>query len=263
MTTVAAVCQFLDEFAPARLAEDWDNVGLLVGDPTRDVKRIMTCLTVTADSAEEAVRDRADLIVAHHPLPFRPFKRLTTETTAGRLLLRLIRADVAVASPHTAFDSARFGINRRLAEGLELEDIRPLQVVDSEQPDVGTGRSGIIRGRVTLEEFADRVKRLLNIDRLAIVGSRTRPVTRVGIACGSGGSLMEAARQGQCDLFLTGETNFHTCLEAEANNLAMILTGHFPSERFAVEQLAGVMRERFPHIDVWPSRIERDPLQCI
>ena len=114
------VCRFLNEFAPPRLAEDWDNVGLLVGDATRPVSKIMTCLTITPGSAAEAVSEHADLIVTHHPLPFRPLKRLTTETVPGRLLLQLIEASIAIHSPHTAFDSAAAGINQRLAVGIGL-----------------------------------------------------------------------------------------------------------------------------------------------
>lgn len=72
MTELNKVCEYLDQFAPLQLAEDWDNVGLLVGDRQRVVQRIMTCLTITPASADEAVREGADLIVTHHPLPFRP-----------------------------------------------------------------------------------------------------------------------------------------------------------------------------------------------
>ena len=90
MANIREICEFLEALAPARLAEDWDNVGLLVGDPTRAARRVMTCLTVTMDSAREAVQEQVDLIVTHHPLPFRPLHRLTVETTAGRLLWELI-----------------------------------------------------------------------------------------------------------------------------------------------------------------------------
>src|ERR1700757_3309074 len=103
MLTVSAVAEFLEQFAPAHLAEEWDNVGLLVGDSARRVERIMTCLTLTADSVAEATAERADLVVTHHPLPFRPVKRLTTETPDGLLLLALIEERVGVYSPHTAF----------------------------------------------------------------------------------------------------------------------------------------------------------------
>ena len=86
----------------------------------------MTCLTITPASAQEAIQAEAELIVAHHPLPFHPLKRLTVESTAGRLLWELAAAQIAVYSPHTAWDSAPRGINQRLAEALGLEQIEPL-----------------------------------------------------------------------------------------------------------------------------------------
>ena len=100
MPAIREVCEVLEAWAPQRLAEDWDNVGLLVGDLDRPVARIMTCLTVTPESADEAVRERADLIVTHHPLPFRPLNRLTVDTTTGRLLWQIIGADGRLQSTH-------------------------------------------------------------------------------------------------------------------------------------------------------------------
>src|SRR6185295_14786586 len=127
VTTVADLCSFLDVFAPPNLAADWDNVGLLVGDRAQPVERVMTCLTITPAAAAEAIRERVDLIVTHHPLPFKPLERLTADEPTGRLLLDLIRTGIAIHSPHTAFDSAAAGINQQLAEGLELHDIQPLE----------------------------------------------------------------------------------------------------------------------------------------
>ncbi len=77
------VCSYLNRLAPRRLAEDWDNTGLLVGRRDRQVQRIMTCLTITPESAAEAQRRKVNLVVTHHPLPFRAMKRLTDDTTAG------------------------------------------------------------------------------------------------------------------------------------------------------------------------------------
>src|SRR3954454_22572423 len=138
MTCVADIASFLEAFAPVALAEAWDNVGLLVGRAEDHVERVMTCLTVTPDSAQEAIDERANLIVSHHPMLFRPLNRVTSESSEGRLLLDLIRAGVAVYSPHTAFDSAKHGINERLARGLALKEITPLVAADD--PTVGTGR---------------------------------------------------------------------------------------------------------------------------
>src|SRR5687767_10653987 len=127
MLTVADLCAFLDSLAPPELAAEWDNVGLLVGDRAQRVERLMTCLTLTPQAAAEAIRDRVDLIVSHHPLPFHPLKRITADEPSGRLLLDLIRAGIAIHSPHTAFDSAAGGINQQLAESLGLLTIEPLE----------------------------------------------------------------------------------------------------------------------------------------
>ena len=257
MTTVKHIAARLDKFAPAALAEDWDNVGLLVGDPDRSVRRLMTCLTITPSSAAEAVERSADLVVAHHPLPFHPLKRLTTETTTGRMLLELIAARVAIYSPHTAFDSARHGINRQLAEGLGLDHIAPLVPGDDE---LGSGRFGRPAEPLTLGRLADRLKAFLQIDRLQYVGDLDQTVHQVGVACGAAGELLDAVRQAGCDCMVLGETSFHTCLEAEAVGVSLLLPGHFASERFACQHLAGILAQDLPDVEVWAATRERDPI---
>ncbi|MGO8688490.1 MAG: Nif3-like dinuclear metal center hexameric protein [Thermoguttaceae bacterium] len=257
MPTIQTIAAFLEQLAPSRLAEAWDNVGLLVGDHRAAVARAMTCLTITPATAAEAVRERADLIVAHHPLPFAALKRLTAETTAGRLLLELIAARVAVYSPHTAFDSAAEGINQRLAAGLGLRGVVPLTPAAEGQ---GAGRWGWLEEAIPLGQLAGRVKEFLKIEHLQMVGDPGRAVRTVAVACGAAGELLPAAVAAGCDAMVLGETRFHTCLEAEATGISLLLPGHFASERFAVERLAEALSKQFPDVETWASREERDPL---
>ena len=253
-------------------------MGLLVGDRRAEVERVMTCLTITPASVAEAARERAQLIVAHHPLPFKPLQKLTTDTTAGRMLLELCAARIAVYSPHTAFDSALHGINRQWAAGLELEDVQPLVPKEERAAEanadedlsgasppasverIGAGRCGRLASPATLADFAQRVKAFLGLNEVRGVGQPERRVSRVGIACGSGGDFLAAARRRGCDCLVTGEANFHICLEAEATGVGLILTGHFASERFAVERLAEHLAKAFPTLQVWASRDEREPI---
>lgn len=260
MIRLQNLCDFLEVFAPSRLAEEWDNVGLLAGDRQREVRRVMTCLTITPSSAAEAVKQQADLIITHHPLPFRPLKRLTTDATPGRLLLQLLEAKIAIHSPHTAFDSAAAGINQQLAEGLELEQIRPLVPRVGDIDNLGSARIGTLASSRTLRDVGARVRQFLHITGLHQVGDDDRTIQTVAVACGSAGSFLEPARRAGCDLLVTGETNFHTCLEAEAEDIALLLPGHFATERFAVETLATLLAKQFPELHVWPSQHERDPL---
>ena len=260
MTTVADLCAFLDAFAPAELAADWDNVGLLVGDRAQRVERVMTCLTITPQAAAEAIRERVDLVVTHHPLPFRPFKRLTADEPTGRMILDLIRAGVAIYSPHTAFDSAAGGINQRLAEGLGLADIQPLEPALAGPAGLGTGRYGQLPQAMTLAQLAARLKQFLKIDGLHAVGHSQTPIDRVAVACGSAGELLGAAIRKNCQLFVTGEARLHSCYDAAARGVALLVAGHYASERFGVESLAEVIGHQFAGLPVWASRDERDPL---
>lgn len=264
MTKLADVVAFLERFAPLSLAADWDNVGLLVGDRERDVERITICLTITDAVVAEAIAERADLIVSHHPLPFRAPKTITTDTHDGRRLWRLASAGIAVYSPHTAFDSAAEGINFRLAEGLGLGDIRPLVSLGSAiDPALGIGRFGTLKQPTSLAGVVARLKTFLKITTLQVVGADDRPVKTIGVACGSAADHLSDAVHLGCDLFVTGEASFHKAIEAEACDTALVLVGHYASERFGVERLAEVLQREFVQLSVWAARRETDPLRFV
>jgi putative NIF3 family GTP cyclohydrolase 1 type 2 len=88
-------------------------------------------------------------------------------------------------------------------------------------------------------------------------------IERVAIACGAAGELLMSARQAGCHVLVLGETNLHTCLEAQATGVALLLPGHFASERFAVEDLADRLGRQFTDVEVWASSVERDPLSWL
>ncbi len=258
---IQAVCQFMESFAPRRLAEDWDNVGLIAGDRLAKVERVMTCLTVTPESVDEAIAKQVDLIVSHHPLPFRPIKRLTTDNTPSELLWKLARAGVSVYSPHTSFDSAAEGINQTLAKKLGIDAPAPLQPLIDDPDELGSGRVGKFSDPVSLGELTKRACGELEIEGLHVVGDSQKMITKVAVACGSGGSFLDAAKRKGCDALVTGEATFHNALDAKANSVALILVGHYASERFAVEDLAGHIKVEFDELEVWASEDECDPLQ--
>jgi len=269
MTTVADLCAFLDTFAPPALAAEWDNVGLLVGDRAQKVERVMTCLTITPAAAAEAIRERADLIVTHHPLPFKPLKRLTADQPTGRILLDLIRAGIAIHSPHTAFDSAAVGINQQLADGLGLVEIQPLEAADNlpaglgAAAGLGAGRWGRLKQQQSLGQVAAALKQFLKIGGLHAVGNLQSAINCVAVACGSAGEFLDVAIRHGCQVLVTGETRLHTCYEAESRGVALLLAGHYASERFGVERLATAVAKQFPSLTIWASRDERDPLQWL
>ena len=254
MILIESIANYLESLAPATLAEEWDNVGLLVGARGAPVERRMTCLTITEDTVAEAIDQEADLIVAHHPLPFKPLKRVTRDTPEGRYLLDLLSKNIAIYSAHTAFDSAASGINQRLAEGIGLEKIEPLVAEDTDLQ-LGSGRWGCPAEATTSDMLVLRIKSFLEIEHLRRVGRADQTLERVAVACGSAGSFLEVAQLKGCDAILTGETSFHTCLAAEADGVALFLTGHFASERFAMQRLAEDLASSFSELVANPGKL--------
>ena len=120
---------------------------------------------------------------------------------------------------------------------------------------------GWLEEPLTLGELADRLKRFLKIERLQMVGQPEQPVRTVAVGCGAADELLDAARYNGCDAMVLGEARFHTCLEAQAAGIGLLLPGHFASERFAVECLAEVLARQFPEVEVWASRRESDPIR--
>jgi dinuclear metal center YbgI/SA1388 family protein len=262
MASLAQVTAELERIAPLRLAADWDSVGLLVGTRRDAIGRIMTCLTLTPEVAREAVRERADMVVAHHPLPFRPVGRITDGSSTGSVLLELVGAGIAVWSSHTAWDSAAGGINDQLAEMLSLEHVSPIEP-DEVYPLAGFGRAGAAPAGWSVAQLSRHVAGRLGVKGVQVAGDPARPAGRVGIVCGSGGESIDAIRKAGCNTLVTGEIKLHGALEAVAGNLAVIAVGHHASERFSMETLARRLADAIPGLHCWASRDEADPLQWL
>lgn len=261
---VTDVVSFLREFAPVDLAEEWDNVGLLIGAGGDPVSSVLTCLTLTPDVAAEAIERNAELIVTHHPVLFRGVQQITDATSEGRMLLDLIRAGVAVYSPHTSYDSANAGINRQLADALQLSGVQPLRPDATDEPDnnpSGAGRFGDLATTIPLSEFVERVKTALGVQHTWLVGDPAASVSRVGIACGAAAEFMRDASDAGCQVLLTGEARFRACLEARTLGIALVLPGHYATERPAMQTLARILREQFSDLTVQASDVESDPIQ--
>ena len=145
----------------------------------------------------------------------------------------------------------------------------PLLPVNSKDPTdetevaLGSGRTGVFKVDLTLDEFTQKVKSEFKIEGLHRVGKNEDKVCRVGIACGNGGSFLGRARALGCDTFVTGETTFHTCLEAKSSGISLVLLGHYASERFAVEMLGTEISNAFEQCKVWASSEESDPLEWV
>jgi dinuclear metal center YbgI/SA1388 family protein len=244
MVCVRDVMAKIEQLAPTNLAESWDNVGLLVGNDSKQVKRIMVMLDADVDTIDEAIANNVDLIVTHHPVLIKPINKITDDK-----LIKLIKNDISLYSAHTNLDSANGGVNDVLAQKLGLDNISNFTLVENSEL---LGRIGEI-SECTLGEFIKTVKTALNCEFIKYVGDKSKIIRKVGVCGGGGADFIAMANNSGCDVYVTGDVKYHQAQLANEMGLCVIDAGHFETENIICSVLADYLQDMFKEIEVLTS----------
>ncbi len=234
--TVNDLIKGLFSWAPAELAEEWDNVGLQVGYPFWPVKKALVVLDVTPATLAYALEVGADIVISHHPLIFSPLKRLDLSEATARLLAGFLRHEISVISMHTNLDSVKGGVNDRLAKLLGIGDTEPL-VPSSGDKDAGLGRIGMLEKAVPMEQFLANISTALGRSCLITAGAVQRTIRKVAICSGSGSTLFHEAVKRGAEAFVSAEIKHSIARQAEAQGILVVDAGHFETERPVVHDV--------------------------
>lgn len=247
-TTVADVTAALAEWYPPEWAEDWDRVGLVVGDPAAPVRRALLVVDCVPETVDEAVTAGADLVIAHHPLLLRGVSSVAATTYKGTIVHRLIRAGVALLVAHTNADVADPGVSDALADRIGLADRRPLEPTPGAIAGVGAGRVGELPRAMPLAELAEHVARRLPAapGGIRVAGDPELLVRTLAVCGGAGDAFLQRAAAAGADAYLTADLRHHVASEhLAAGGPALIDAGHWATERpwldLLATQLAGAL----------------------
>lgn len=126
------IIQSFEQYSPKSYAVEGDKIGLQVGTLNKPINKVMIALDVLETVVDEAIENKVDLIIAHHPIIFKPIKALRTDTSYGRTIEKLIKHNIAVYAAHTNLDVTPGGVNDMMAEALGLKDTQVLAETDSD-----------------------------------------------------------------------------------------------------------------------------------
>lgn len=237
---LAEIIARFEETFPKKYAYEWDNVGLLCGDAQQEVKRVFVTLDVTRKTLQEAILQKADCIFSHHPLIFSGLKKITTDSVIGELLLLAIQNGISIYAAHTNLDVAPKGINAVLAEAFSLCDVSFIEP-NPEFAEAGLGVIGTVEP-VSLTDFCNRVKSVLNTPFVRVCGNGGAIISRVAIGSGSCSDLASAAKRMGADVILTGDFKYHDALDSVQEEIAIIDAGHFPTEEISKKIIADCLK---------------------
>ena len=238
MVKLSEIIGFLNETAPPHLAESYDNVGLLVEGENENIKKVLISLDTDVSVVNEAKEKGCDLVVSHHPLIFKPMKRVAKEDA----VFSLIKNNISLYAMHTNYDAALGGLCDVLAEKIaDFEASFPFDENEGE----GIGRIFELKEEISLSAFAENVKKALGLDFIRVVGKEDMAIKKVALCNGGGGDLTIDALVKGADLYISGDFKYHHARFAFENNKALMEITHYDAEILFIDAVAGLLENEF------------------
>ncbi len=254
---VKEIMDAIEALAPKELAMDYDNVGLLVGSEFAKAEKVIVGLELTDSLLEEALSAGCDLIVVHHPLIFKPLKKVVREDVTGKRIMTLIKENISLYVAHTNLDSAAGGLNDYVAAKLKID----LDPVEKDEPPAY--RLGSIE-ETTLIQLAKDVKTALNLNYLHYCGNDAAIMKKIGLCAGSGMSFYQDALKEDIDVYITGDVKYHDAVIANDLKVPIIDATHFGSEVIVGELLEDTLRKAFAGgVEIVLHRSYNNPIKTL
>ncbi len=238
------IINIIEKNYPPELAYEWDNSGLFFGDLEKEINKVLVTLDITPQIIDQAIECSADLVLAHHPISMGGIKTLADGTMLSDMIINAVKNDICIYSAHTNMDTAKNGINQKLAELFELEDVTVLEN-DKPYEDCGLGRVGNMKEVMLLSDFCDLVKNKLNTPFVRVCADECK-VRRIAVASGSCSEYVPAAIKKGADVIITADMKYHNCIEFVYDGIAIIDAGHFPTENIVKD----MFKELLPDVEV-------------
>ena len=238
---VREIIRVIEDFAPLSIQEGWDNSGLCVGSPDDEVSSILMGLDCTEKLVDEAIGCGADMIITHHPLIFSGLKKISPEDATGAAVIKAVRAGISIYAAHTNADKVIAGVSGAMAARLGLEDVT---ILDEDGEGTGLGVVGNLPTPVSSEEAIALVKEKFSLKTVRTSAPSDKPISRIAMCGGSGGSLIANARKSGAQLYISGDISYHNFFTPEGFMIMDI--GHYESEIEIVDILFSLIKKNFP-----------------
>ena len=258
------IAQLLETLAPSALAEDYDNVGLLVGELEKEVQNVLCTLDITIPVLQEALAKNANLVVSHHPIWFRSRRTLLGDDFASEVILFAIRNQLSLYASHTNLDNAGAGVNSVIGKRLALKELDFLAPHKMQKDKAkaclgGSGMIGTLPHPLSVSDFLGEVQEKFSCSCIRYTETKKKEISRVALCGGAGSFLIEEALEKKADAFLSADITYHHFFEASGKMLCLDI-GHYESEQFTSMLIAEYLQKHLKQVEVYVSEINTNPI---
>ncbi len=246
-----------EQWANPQYAENYDNVGLIVGEYQTEIRGILINLDVTEEVLEEAEQLGCNLIITHHPIWFQTRKRLNGEDYVSRIIMKAIRKNIGLYAIHTNLDNVQHGVNQKIAKILDLEKLEFIR--KHPQLEIGSGLMGTLKKPIHIFNLMDIIKEKFKIPTIKYSKAFNKDeVQKIGVCGGSGSFLIPDVLKNQLDVFITSDVTYHKFFDNE-NQFYLLDIGHHESEQFTTEIIFDFIK-KIHNFVVYLSKVNTNPV---
>jgi dinuclear metal center YbgI/SA1388 family protein len=259
---VSEITEILDKWMPISIAEDFDNVGLLVGDLNSEVKNILVTLDTTLNVVDEALDKDCNLIVSYHPIIFNSLKKITTDSGyVQKSLIKAVKNNISVYAIHTSLDNHPEGISYFLSKKIGLKKISTLipKIDNKNNFKIGMGSKGELIEPMEENNFFDLIKNKLELKYLRHSVKLNKKISKVSIVVGSGSFAIKNSLDSNVDAFITSDLKYHNFFEADDKAL-LIDIGHYESENHIKLIIKEFLIKNLPNFTILLSKENINPV---
>ena len=261
MTTIKNVTEIMEQWAPLKFQEGYDNAGLIVGDPKTEVKGVVIALDSTEEVVQEAIDLGANLIISHHPIVFQGLKKINGSNYVERTVIKAIKNNIAIYACHTNLDAVMTGVNAKICDLLNVKN-RSILCLKPGEGEVGAGMIGELSEPVDEMDFLKNVKKIFNTGAVKYTNLLNKQVKKVAVCGGSGSFLLNDAIQAKADVFITSDFKYHQFFDADGQ-IVVADIGHFESEICTQELIYDYLSEKFTTFVACFSKVNTNPINYL
>ena len=251
------ITNIIEQWAPLNWAEDFDNVGLLVGDSSSIVNKAIITIDTLENVIEEAIENNCDLIISFHPIIFDGLKKVNNKNYVERVIAKAIKNNINIYSIHTNLDNHPEGVNFQISKYLELNKTKIL--IPKIDFDGGMGMIGELNKPISEKDFLNFIKNKMRVKMIKHSDFINKKIKKIAVLGGSGSFAIEDAIKAGADCFVTADLKYHDYFKAE-NKILLIDMGHYESEQYTKELILNFLRKKIPKFACIISKSNTNPV---
>ena len=256
------VLDILESWMPKEISEDFDNVGLLVGNSSQELKNIIVTLDTTVDVIEEAIDKDCNLIISYHPIIFEGIKKINEQKDyVQKAIVKAIENKISIYAIHTSMDNHPNGISFSLAKIIGLNKTSVLIPKDKKIDDlkIGMGTVGYLNSKISEEKFLDLVKKNIKNNLIRHSKITGKKISKVAIVAGSGSFAIDECLSNDVDALITSDIKYHNFF-IENNKILLVDIGHFESEKHIKLVIQEYLKKKLPNFTILLSEKNVNPV---